>query len=107
MAIQRVTQSQQNPVEDICSVNLTPYQGTFLFACFCYDCQVPIDLSYGQACHFASTMKHLQKLIIAVLGFFIRCKKVNVLFHGGTELHHILSKGTERRDTKMSLKVLC
>lgn len=68
---------------------------------------MPIDLSYGQAYNFASMMKHLQKLIIAVLGFFIRCKNANVLLHGGTELHHILSKGTERRDTKMSFKVLC
>lgn len=93
-------------MEDISSLNLTPHQGTFLFACFCYDCQVPNDLSYGHTCYFASMMKHLQKLITAALGFFIRGKNVNVLFHGGSESHHALSEGPEWRHAKFSLKVL-
>lgn len=52
-------------------------------------------------------MKHLQKLIIAVPGFLIRGKNVDVLFHGDTESHHVLNEGPEQRHAKASLKLLC
>lgn len=96
--IERVIGLQQNPVQDICSLNLTPHQGTFLFTCFCPSCH-----SKSQP-HFVSMMEHLQKLITAVLGLFSRGKKGSVLFHGGFELNLALSECPEQTDEKVSLK---
>lgn len=47
--IERVIGLQQNPVQDICSLNFTPHQGSFLFTCFCPSCH-----SKSQP-HFVST----------------------------------------------------
>jgi len=57
-----VTGLKQNPGEDICSLSLLPHQRNFIFACFCHNCQMPIDPTYSHTCNFASMMKNLQKL---------------------------------------------